>query len=74
MRRVLEQQQRAIKSIPSYIRVCNNFWLCAPSGCVHRDTGLLCDHTSWKLRGWCRMEMCMLNLTQVCPLMTSDDL
>ena len=49
--RVLANQKDAIQSIPDYVRHARNFWVCAPSGALHADTGLVCDYESWALRG-----------------------
>jgi hypothetical protein len=52
---VLEQQKSAIQAIPDYVAHARNFWICAPSGAKHVDTGMECNYDSWHARGWCRM-------------------
>eukprot|EP00966_Prymnesium_polylepis_P293270 6773670-Prymnesium_polylepis.1 len=36
---VIEDQAHAVESIPAYIALATNFWVLAPSGCVHRGNG-----------------------------------
>jgi len=52
---LLGQQARAIASIPAYVERANYFWVLAPHA-VHRDTGIVCNFTTWRNRGWCRLE------------------
>ena len=57
-------QQAAIPCIPSYVERATNFWVCAPSGTRHSGSGSVCDYSTWKSRGWCRMEECCLALAK----------
>ncbi|CAE7865948.1 unnamed protein product [Symbiodinium necroappetens] len=45
----------AVKSIPSYVELCNLFVALVPE-LLHTDTKVLCNYTSWLSRGWCRAE------------------
>eukprot|EP00927_Polykrikos_kofoidii_P022900 TRINITY_DN21244_c0_g2_i1.p1 TRINITY_DN21244_c0_g2~~TRINITY_DN21244_c0_g2_i1.p1 ORF type:complete len:679 (+),score=82.70 TRINITY_DN21244_c0_g2_i1:1-2037(+) len=49
-------QDMAIKSLVSYISLCDLFIIVAP-GCVHSDSGSHCDDVTYRSRGWCRMEL-----------------
>ena len=50
-----QQQLQAILSIPAYVRESRFFLVLCPTQ-LHNSTGLICDLSSWKLRGWCRAE------------------
>jgi hypothetical protein len=58
----IQEQSLAISSIPAYIGLTTNFWVCAPSGVVHRGNGCECNFKSWNSRGWTRMEEICLYL------------
>jgi len=45
---------RAVASLPAYVAVCQVFFVLAPT-VLHED-GRVLDYTSWKSRGWCRLE------------------
>ncbi|CAK9114344.1 Serine/threonine-protein phosphatase 6 regulatory ankyrin repeat subunit B (PP6-ARS-B) (Serine/threonine-protein phosphatase 6 regulatory subunit ARS-B) (Ankyrin repeat domain-containing protein 44) [Durusdinium trenchii] len=47
---------KAVDSIPAYVERCNLFVILAPE-LFHRDTGMICNSTSWQLRGWCISEL-----------------
>eukprot|EP00928_Gymnodinium_smaydae_P095619 TRINITY_DN8258_c0_g4_i1.p1 TRINITY_DN8258_c0_g4~~TRINITY_DN8258_c0_g4_i1.p1 ORF type:complete len:619 (-),score=110.23 TRINITY_DN8258_c0_g4_i1:24-1880(-) len=47
---------KAMSSIPAYVEACNMFLVMAPV-LKHYDTGTLCSMSSWRTRGWCRVEM-----------------
>ena len=64
-KRVLADQQRAIRAIPSYVQHATNFWICAPSGVRHVDAGHECNYETWHNRGWCRMEESVLYLVRL---------
>lgn len=51
---VMEDQQRAIWSIPSYIEQSAYFYVCCPT--AKHENGRTCSFSSWRGRGWCRME------------------
>ena len=51
----LDGLQKAVNSIPAYVE-SSEITLALNPWCVHSDTGDLCDHRSWRLRGWCRLE------------------
>ena len=40
-----------VQSIPGYVERCDFFMVLAPE-LFHRDTGLICNSTSWQSRGW----------------------
>jgi ankyrin repeat protein len=54
--KVAADQQAAIDSIPSYVSKCSMVIVLVPS-CVHKDTGINTGFSSWRTRGWCRVEM-----------------
>lgn len=49
-------QARAIMSIPAYVERCSLFLVLSPV-CSHLDVDEVCNYTSWRGRGWCRMEL-----------------
>jgi ankyrin repeat protein len=51
-----KHQKAAIDSIPSYVSKCSMVVVLVPS-CVHKDTGINTGFSSWRTRGWCRVEM-----------------
>ena len=55
MEHTLDGLQKAVNSIPGYVEQAE-IMLALNPWCVHSDTGELCDHRSWRLRGWCRLE------------------
>ena len=60
----LRLQQLAIRSIPAYVELADNFWVCCPSGTPHADSGHICDYATWASRGWCRLEETCLALAK----------
>lgn len=57
--RVLElvaQLKAAVDSIPSYIERSSMMWVVVPPVKHHSLEGQICDFSSWRKRGWCRME------------------
>eukprot|EP00971_Amphidinium_carterae_P071020 1404124-Amphidinium_carterae.1 len=64
----------AVNSIPHYVERCNYFWVCAPPA-VHQDMSEFRDYTTWKGRGWCRLEEAanLFSHTLKMPLVVSND-
>merc|ERR1719454_1143193 len=53
---LIEQLKAAVDSIPSYIERCAEMFILVPS-VKHADRpGEVCDFSTWRSRGWCRME------------------
>lgn len=48
-------QSLAIQSIAAYVTLASLMMVVAPP-CTHANTGDRCDITSWRSRGWCRLE------------------
>ena len=46
----------AIRSLPSYVQRSHMFLILAPA-CKHVDSGILCNHGTWRERGWCNVEI-----------------
>eukprot|EP00971_Amphidinium_carterae_P208130 4129688-Amphidinium_carterae.1 len=46
---------QAVHGIPNYVDRCDYFWICAPPA-LHVDLGELRDFSTWRGRGWCRLE------------------
>mmetsp|Transcript_72681 Transcript_72681/g.210403 ORF Transcript_72681/g.210403 Transcript_72681/m.210403 type:complete len:709 (+) Transcript_72681:43-2169(+) len=53
---VVKASMMAINSIPQYVERSALLLVLAPM-CLHKDTGEVCDYTTWRSRGWCRMEL-----------------
>jgi len=51
----LDDQMKAVNSIPYYIERSNTFWILAPAA-AHAEKGHVCDLLEWRRRGWCRLE------------------
>jgi len=47
--------QSAVRSIPHYVQRSDYFWICAPDA-QHSELKEARDYTSWRGRGWCRIE------------------
>ena len=55
-RKTAEGLKNAVESIPAYVgRSCMLLVLVPP--CMHRERREACCFASWRLRGWCRMEL-----------------
>jgi len=69
----LEENLKAVNSIPAYVERCDYFWVLTPNA-VHADSGIVCDFDSWRSRGWCRLEEWAnaLCLNRKMPLVISD--
>ena len=53
---LIEQLKAAVDSIPAYIENCTEMFVVVPS-IKHADReGEVCDFSTWRSRGWCRME------------------
>jgi ankyrin repeat protein len=63
VRTALNDQAKAVWSIPYYIKNSGNFWICAPST-LGRD-GVAASYESWAARGWCRLEDVTNTLTKL---------
>lgn len=61
---------KAVMSIPAYVQACDLFVvLCPPR--LHKNTGSICNLSTWKSRGWCRAEMAFRALS---PRMDSSEI
>ena len=69
------KQGKAIRSIPSYVRRAQSFWICTPSNARH-ESGQVCSYATWNQRGWCRLEettIALLNLrSHARPLLLTE--
>ena len=63
----------AVKSIPYYVERSSFFFVVAPKA-KHSDEGHTCDLTSWRSRGWCRLEEWAnnLSLNSKCPVIVTE--
>ena len=61
----LDEQGRAIASIPAYVARATHFWVIAPSGAKHHDLGHECSFATWARRGWCRLEQTALDISRL---------
>ena len=53
---LIDQLKAAVDSIPAYIENCTEMFVVVPS-IKHADrAGCVCDFSTWRSRGWCRME------------------
>ena len=52
---ILEEQQKAINSIPAYVENCKYFFILCPQ-IRHSKKDALLSKSSWGMRGWCRLE------------------
>ncbi|CAE7836926.1 unnamed protein product [Symbiodinium sp. CCMP2592] len=52
---VLQSLHNAVESIPGYVQMSAFFFILAPP-VQHMETGRLLSYSSWKARGWCRLE------------------
>ena len=53
---LIDQLKAAVDSIPAYIENCAEMFVVVPS-IKHADrAGCVCDFSTWRSRGWCRME------------------
>lgn len=55
--------QDAIDSIPSYVEAVDMFIALCPSS-QHSGRSGLCDYSTWRSRGWCRVELLAAVLSQ----------
>ena len=54
--KLVKQLTTAVDCIPGYIQRCAMMWVLVPP-IEHADVDkAVCDYTSWRSRGWCRME------------------
>ena len=53
---LVAQLTAAVNSIPSYIARSSMMWIVVPPVNHASLDGAICDFTSWRRRGWCRME------------------
>ena len=70
---VAENQKKAVQSIPSYLERCSYFWVLPPTA-YHVDLEESCSFSSWRGRGWCRVEECanFLSIPALTPQVVSD--
>lgn len=50
-----EMQKMSIASLATYASIVDIFVIIAPT-CIHNNTGLVCNATTYRARGWCRLE------------------
>ena len=61
---VVEQLRDAVDSIPTFVERCSMMWVLAPP-CRHADVeDQICDFSSWRSRGWCRLEYAAAKLSR----------
>ena len=70
---VTEHLRRAVQSIPSYLERCSYFWVLTPTA-RHADLSHACGFSSWRSKGWCRVEEWanFLSIPALMPLVVSD--
>ena len=66
--KLVEQLKAAVDSIPSYIERSSMMWVVVPPVKHHSLDEAICDFSSWRKRGWCRMEFA------ACKLAAGDDM
>ena len=71
---LVSQLKAAVNSIPSYIARSSMMWIVVPPVNHASLDGAICDFTSWRRRGWCRMEFAASKLCagDDMPLMVVD--
>lgn len=52
----VHQSGLAVQSIAAYVERASLLLVLAPV-CMHKETGHSCNFSSWRTRGWCRLEM-----------------
>jgi len=64
---------KAVQGIPSYVERSDYFWICAPPG-VHADLQEPRNYSTWRSRGWCRLEETtnFLSRRLTMPLVVTD--
>lgn len=55
---------RAVNSIPAYVERSAMVFVLTPVLKHHDDPGRVCNFSSWRNRGWCRMELCAALLSR----------
>ena len=53
---LVAQLKAAVNSIPSYLARSTMMWILVPPVKHESLEGAICDHNSWRRRGWCRLE------------------
>jgi len=48
--------QKAVASIPEYVE-CSDLLLVLVPVCKHHDRDVVCNYSTWRSRGWCRVEL-----------------
>eukprot|EP00971_Amphidinium_carterae_P143217 2837409-Amphidinium_carterae.1 len=63
----------AVSSILYYVERCDYFWVCAPPT-THKETKERKDYSTWRQRGWCRLEQTtnLLSRTLKMPLVVTN--
>ena len=71
---MIEDLKAAVDSIPAYVERCSMMWVLVPPVAHSNLTDTICDFSSWRRRGWCRMEFaaCKLSCGPDMPLMVSS--
>ncbi|CAE7717217.1 Psmd10, partial [Symbiodinium sp. CCMP2456] len=57
-----EDRKMAIRSIPSYVELCQHFVILCPP-VRHAEHQSLLSKTTWATRGWCRLELVVRHLS-----------
>jgi len=72
-KKTVQEFYDAISSIPYYVERCDYFWICAPPA-LHHDLNESRDISSWRGRGWCRLEEVInfLSRTLKMPLVVTN--
>eukprot|EP00403_Amphidinium_massartii_P023779 CAMPEP_0178395682 /NCGR_PEP_ID=MMETSP0689_2-20121128/13344_1 /TAXON_ID=160604 /ORGANISM="Amphidinium massartii, Strain CS-259" /LENGTH=539 /DNA_ID=CAMNT_0020016343 /DNA_START=211 /DNA_END=1830 /DNA_ORIENTATION=+ len=68
-----EDFYKAVNSIPRFVNRCDYFWVCAPTA-MHEELQQQRDFSSWRRRGWCRLEETtnFLSTNLKMPLVVTD--
>merc|ERR1740121_664902 len=61
---LVEGLQLSVSSIPAYIERSDLLLVIAP-GCMHADRDVACNYSTWRSRGWCRLELQAAHLKPV---------
>jgi len=60
---ILADLKRAIDSIPGYVERSSLMLVLVPP-CEHSDTSQICNFSTWRSRGWCRVEFMAAHLSR----------
>ena len=59
---VIKNLQLAVDSIPAYVERSSLLLVLVPV-CMHVDRQEMCNYSTWRQRGWCRLELTTALLT-----------